>query len=275
MRPHRVPPITKSDLFLVALFALPLCVTLARLPSFSSPALMASALSLSDLPHHLREAAKNVVFIPIGAVVVVAFRLTLGLKMLGLFRPILLALAFELIGLPLGLAFLVPVLVFIVLVRPLVDAGHNYARMAVLLSLAAALLLAPLMAGQWLDIRWLQEIAFFPVIALCLTCESFAKVADQESLGEAAWRALNTVLAAAIILAATNIGGALDYLLRFPELLLAQAGSVLLINRHLDFRLFEGVNPLIALRADVSGQASSGSRTATAGLELERPQLRG
>ena len=244
MRPHRVPPITKSDLFLVALFALPLCVTLARLPSFSSPALMASALSLSDLPHHLREAAKNVVFIPIGAVVVVAFRLTLGLKMLGLFRPILLALAFELIGLPLGLAFLVPVLVFIVLVRPLVDAGHNYARMAVLLSLAAALLLAPLMAGQWLDIRWLQEIAFFPVIALCLTCESFAKVLDQEGIGEAAWRTVVTVLAAAVIVSFINFPGVVGLFLRFPELLLVQAGCILLINKYLDLRFFEGANPL-------------------------------
>jgi hypothetical protein len=54
------------------------------------------------------------------------------------------------------------------------------------------------------------------------------------------------VLAALIIVALSSLPGTLELFLRFPELLLVQAGCILLINKYLDFRLLEGVNPLVA-----------------------------
>ena len=55
-----------------------------------------------------------------------------------------------------------------------------------------------------------------------------------------------TVLSAGVIVALTAVPGLLDFFLRFPELLLVQAGCILLINKYLNFRLFEGANPLTA-----------------------------
>lgn len=236
----------KTDWLLVGLFVLPLGVALAKLPMLSTSSISASFVSLTELPAQFHKSAESVVFVSLGAVFVVLFRLTLGVRVLGLLRPILLAMAFDTVSIPISLAFLLFVLLVVVALRPLLKTDHSYARVAVLLSLAAALLFAPLTAGEWWHIAWLREIAFFPVIALCLTCESFAKVLNQNGVREAIWRAFTTVLAALIIVALTSLPGTLELFLRFPELLLVQAGCILLINKYLDFRLLEGVNPLVA-----------------------------
>jgi len=237
---------SRTDWLLIALFALPLGIALAKLPMLPTSSVFTSFFSLADLPPEFRKSAESVLFVPLGAVVVVLFRLTLGVRMLGFFRPILIALAFDLVGIPVSLAFLLFVLVIIVALRPLLTTDHNHSRLAVLLSLAAALMFAPLMAGRWWDVAWLREIAFFPVIALCLTCESFAKVLVRNGVREALWRTSTTVLSAGVIVALTAVPGLLDFFLRFPELLLVQAGCILLINKYLNFRLFEGANPLTA-----------------------------
>jgi len=248
-----------SNHFLSALFALPLLLVLAKVSGVPGSELISKGLSAADLSPHLRRVAENILLIPLGAVVVVAVRLTLGLRVLGLFRPILLAMAFLAIGVPLGLAFLVPVLALVVTLRPLLRTDHNYARVAVLLSLVASFLMLPLIVGHSWNIAWLQRLAGFPIIALCLTCESFAKVADAEGSREAVWRALITVAAAMIITAIADIRGAVELFLRFPELLLAQAGCVLLINKHLNLRLLDGFNPLLIRVPAVQPSSSSAS----------------
>jgi len=235
---------TKADWLLVALLALPLAVAVAKLLGLPTSIIMRRFFSLADLPSHFHAVAENVLMVPLGALVVVIFRLTFGLRVLGLFRPILIAMAFQIIGVPISVAFLLVALVAIVVLRPLLATDHSYARIAVLLSLASALLIAPLLAGQWWDIAWLSEIAFFPVIALCLTCESFAKVLDRDGMREAVWRTLTTIASAVVIVALANLPGILPFFLRFPEMLLVEAGCILLINKHLDLRLFEGANPL-------------------------------
>src|SRR5262245_9055538 len=232
----------KAHWLLVALFALPLGVMLAKLPMLPTSAFWSSFLSLADLPTPFQKIAEDVLLVPLGGLVVVIFRLTLGLRVLGLFRPILIALAFRIVGVPVSLGLLLFALLVIVLLRPMLKTNHSYARIAVLLSLASALLFAPLIAGKWWDIAWLREVALFPVIALCLTCESFAKVLDRAGIREAAWRTITTVSAAVIILGLTSLPGILELFLRFPEMLLLQAGCILLINKHLAFRLFEGKN---------------------------------
>ena len=240
------------DLLLFVLLTFPLAVSLAKLPVFPGAATIAGSISIADLPNNLRKIAEEIFFIPLGALVVVAFRLALGLRVLGLFRPILLALAFATIGVPLGLGILIPVLLFVLLLRPPLTNGHDYTRIAVLLSLVAVLLLLPLVVGTRWDLGWLQRSAHFPLIALCLTSESFAKTVDRDGIPEALWRALTTTFAAIVIVVLCRLTEAWELFLRFPELLLTQAGCVLLIQKHLNFRFWEGINPLIprARRAD-------------------------
>ena len=234
----------RPDPVLWAFLVVPLLLAAGKLPFLPTAALFTDVLSLTDLPPHFRGIVENALMVPLGALIVVIFRLTLGVRVLGLFRPILLAIGFNVVGIAIGAAFLAIVLAIIVVLRPLLRTDHSYARVAVLLSLVATLLLVPLIIGRYGDIGWLTTIAYFPVIALCLTCESFAKVMDQEGVGEAAWRALTTIIAALAILAVMRLMDTLGFFLRFPELLLVQAGCILLINKHLDLRLLEGWNPL-------------------------------
>jgi hypothetical protein len=234
----------RSRLLLFLLFVMPLAVAAGRLPFLQTSPFLVDHCSLAHLPDKFRGAIENVLLVPLGALVVVIFRLTLGVQMLGLFRPILLAIAFNIIGVPISTGFLVAALTVIVLLRPALNADHNYARIAIMLSIAAALLLIPLILGRWLDVEWLMKIADFPIIALCLTCESFAKVLDGHGIREAIWRTLTTAAAAVVIMGLTTMSGVLDLFLRFPELLMAQAGCIMLISRYLNIRLFEGAQPL-------------------------------
>jgi 7 transmembrane helices usually fused to an inactive transglutaminase len=233
-----------SKLLLAVLFLVPLAMVIGRQPFLPSASFLEACFSLTYLSEQLRAVVENVLVVPLGALVVVIVRLTLGLRMLGFFRPILLAIAFNIIGIPISAAFLIGVLTFIVLLRPFLRADHNYARLAVMLSIVATLLFIPLIAGNWLQVAWLMKLADFPVIALCLTCESFAKVLDRHGIGEAIWRTLITLAAAAVITALTSLSGVLDLFLHFPELLMAQAGCIILIGKHLNIRLFESTKPL-------------------------------
>ena len=237
-------PAAKPDVLLWLLLVTPLCLSAAKLPLFPTAPLLTNFLSLADVPAHFHGTVKTVLMVTLGALTVVAFRLILGVQVLGLFRPILLAMAFDVIGVPMGTAFLVCALAVIVALRSMLRTDHSYARVAVLLSLVSALLLVPLIIGKWWATAWLMQLALFPVIALCLTCESFAKIMDRQGVAEAVWRAVTTVVVALVITAMTETPGAVALFLRFPELLLVQAACILLINKHLDSRLFEGVNPL-------------------------------
>jgi uncharacterized protein with transglutaminase domain len=242
---------SRRDWLLIVLLALPAAIVLGKLPLFPTSALFTAIFTLEDLPtQHLRATVEGVLSIPLGALVVVVFHTTLGIRVLSLFRPILLAIAFNLTGVFAGLAFLLPVLAVVALTRPLLrNARKYYPRLGVLLSLVAALLLIPLMLARWWHAEQLLAIASFPVIALCLTCESFARIATNDGLPEAAWRTVTTVAAALIILALTRVPGVMQLFFRFPELLLAQAGCILLISRYLAFQIFKGKNPLLAWRA--------------------------
>jgi 7 transmembrane helices usually fused to an inactive transglutaminase len=116
-----------------------------------------SVLSLSNLPPHFHRAAENVLLVPLGALVVVLFRSTLGLKVLGLFRPPM-AFAFDAIGIPLSLGFLFFVLVIVVGLRSLLTTDHSYC-VAVFVSLTASMLFAPLIVGNWWH-DWLRVRIF-------------------------------------------------------------------------------------------------------------------
>jgi hypothetical protein len=181
-----------------------------------------------------------ILFVPLSAVVVSFFRLTLGVPVLSLFRPILVAVAFRTIGIPLGLAFLALVLGAVFLMRPLLRGAHYYSRVPVQLSVVAIFLVVPLFLGKFWHEDSLRQLAYFPVISLCLIGESFTKTLDRKGPAAAIWPTVNTVLIGMLISAVAGIPGALHLLLRFPELLILQPGVVLLIGEFLRFELLKG-----------------------------------
>jgi 7 transmembrane helices usually fused to an inactive transglutaminase len=254
----------RSWLFAILLL-LPALVMVGKFPIFPTSAAFTSWFSLADLPKQVQTHAEYMLFVPLSAVIVAFFRLTLGIPVLSLFRPILVAIAFRMMGVPTGLLFLALVLGTIVGMRPLLKGRHYYARVPVLLSIVASFMVVPLMLARYSHGVWLQHLAYFPLISLALICEAFTKTLDEKGLAEAAWPTLNTVIVGMVINWIAAFHGTLHLLLRFPELLFLQIGVVLLVERYMHFEIFEGKNPFLVNRAELVDESR---QLAAAGLVL-------
>jgi hypothetical protein len=233
-------PKHKNPWLLAALLVVPGMIILAKLAGVPGSAWMNRVFSLSEIPQHMHRHAEYILFVPLSAIVVCFFRLTLGLPVLSLFRPILTAIAFRIIGVPLGLAFLLVVLTTVVLIKPLIKGAHYYVRVPLLLSLAAAFLVVPL---KFWNVELLRHFAYFPIISLSLLCEGFTKILNDKGLKAAMWPTINTINAAIVITLLARIPGAMHMLLHYPEVLFMQGGIILLIGKFLDLELFAGNNP--------------------------------
>ena len=226
---------------------IPFAIALGKLPGSPVSALFSNVFSLEGVPKALHRHLEYVFFVPLSAVVVSVFRLTLGLRVLGFFRPILLAIAFREIGIPLGVSFLGLVLASVAALWPVLRTTPYYARVPVLLSVSAAFLVIPVMAARWFPSTWLFHLAYFPIIALCLISDTFAKRLERRGLRDAAWRVTTTLAAAVVITLVSNIPGAMALPLRYPELLIAQVGCVLLLGRFCAWQLLKGWNAFATL----------------------------
>ena len=228
-------------MLLAVLFGIPLLILLAKLPGAPTAAAFTRTLSLEDLPARTQGRLEYVMLVPLSAVVVVFFRLTLGIRVFGLFRPILLAIAFRITGIELGLIFLAGVMASIVLVRPIlrVKGLHSYARQGIALGAVVIVMLLTVVTAARVHWQALAPIASFPVVSLCLISEQFAKSLYDKGARIALWRGTMTIVAGVVICLISRIPGSLHFFLRFPELLIAQLGCVLAVTEFLDFRLCE------------------------------------
>src|SRR5262245_37870738 len=202
-------------------------------------------LNLEMLPDNVKRNLGHVLFLPLGALLVVIFRLTLGLRVLGPFRSILLALAFQVTGIVLGLVFMALVIAAVVGLRgPIRKLRVPYfARVSILLTVVAGSVIVALLLGAALQADALYSVAFFPLVVLCLTADGFAKVLDREGPRQAVWRVSVTALAAVMLTGLAAVPGLKVVLLRYPELLPAQIGLIFLVSRFMAFRKFEYLNP--------------------------------
>lgn len=226
---------------LVLLFGLPLLILLGKLPNAPTAPLLMRTFTLTDLPVRTHGHLEYLIFIPLSAVVVVLFRVTLGIPVFGLFRPILLAIAFRMVGLELGLAFLALVMTIIVLARPVlgITGMHSYARESVTLGAVVMVMLATVAAGARTHFDTALRVGHFPVISLCLISEHFAKALYEKGIRNAVWRGSMTVFAGVVICLIGQIHGLMRLLLQFPELLILQIGCVVVIGEFLCFRLLQ------------------------------------
>lgn len=203
--------------------------------------------TLSDLPRPLESALGDLVFVPLGALVVVLFRLTLGLRVLGPFRSILLAFAFVATGVVTGLVFLAGAVTALVVIRPLI-AGLRlpyYARISVMLGVVALGILLVAMAGEWAGSRSLLEVARFPIVALCLVGDAVARTIRREGLAWGVWRTIVTALAAVIVALLADVSALRELLIRDPELILVELALLIGLSSYGAWRLLDGWNPLV------------------------------
>ncbi len=230
---------------LALLFVLPLAVMVAKSSVLPTSGFLMRYASVGRLPEDMQQRVRYILFVPMGAMLVVLFRLTLGIRVLGPFRSILIAVAFQITGIAPGLMFLGLVTVAVVLVRPVLKSIRlpYFGRVSVLLSTVAAIMMLALLSSAWLKAEPLRSLAYFPIVVLCLTAEGFARTLVKEGARSAVWRGGMTALVAVLITLLSRVPGFGALLGRHPEILVAQIGAIVVIAEYFDLRLLQGLNP--------------------------------
>lgn len=237
------PPRSRRTTLWISLLlvVIPLAVAVGRVEGMPTAEFLQDNVSLFYVARDVDRQLGQVVMVPLGAVVVVFFRVTLGITMLGPFRPILIALAVLQTGIIAGALFAAFVMFVVALVRPgLKNAALPYfSRLAILLMGVVVLQVALVILGESFDWEGFSLVAFFPIVVLCLTADGFARVLARDGLRPAAWRGATTLGIALVIVGIFKIPGCRELLFDHPELMLVEIACVLLISTSANFRLFE------------------------------------
>ncbi|OHB68671.1 MAG: hypothetical protein A2V70_07120 [Planctomycetes bacterium RBG_13_63_9] len=226
---------------------LPLVVAAGKCSVFPTSDFLSRAVSLADVPVEMHRRLQYVLFVPLGAILVVLCRLTLGIRVLGPFRSILLALAFQITGILQGIAFLVVVVAAIVGIRPTLKAMRlpYFGRVSVILSLVSVIIVFAMLLASWVEVESLRRVAYFPLIVLCLVGDSFSRILVKEGPRSALWRGTMTILVGVLLTCLAAMPVLRQLLLDYPELLIAQIGCIVVVCEFLDWRLLQWMNPAV------------------------------
>jgi hypothetical protein len=226
-----------------ALFTLaPLAVIAAKhLDALPLSALLWRHVSLLSLDDHAQARALSILMVPVGSLLVVTCRLTLGLTMLGPFRPILIALALEKTGILPGSAFVVVIFLIVALLRPRLhgDWLPYFGRLSVLLAIVGVVVVATALVGVALHWPVLERMTYFPIIVLSLAADGFARQIAESGMRVAAWRASNTVLLAIVINLVFLIPEVPAALICYPELTLTIIAAMIVIATRMRWELLQ------------------------------------
>jgi hypothetical protein len=250
------------------LFLAPALLILGKWSALPTSDFLRGAFSLAGLSQDMANRVQYVLVLPMGAILVVFFRLTLGIRLLGPFRSLLIAVAFQITGILPGLVFLVTVIAIIVAIRRLLKTLclPYFARVSIILSAVSSIVILALLACEWLGIELLGRLAYFPIVVICLTGEGFARSLTKEGLFSAVWRGGMTALVAVLVTLLSSIGEIERFFVRYPELLLAQVGGIIVIAEYLDLRLLESLNPPVKKRKKRRTAKSASQTTGNASL---------
>jgi hypothetical protein len=231
--------------FLAATLAPAALLTLARIPALPTSAYLAKHLTLLTVPLSLQHTLTHILLVPLGALLVVFARLTLGIHVLGPFRSILLTFAFVATGLVLGLVFLATTILILVLARPVVSSLRlpYFGRVSVMISAVAVMLVMGTLAGGWLRSASLRNVAQFPIVVLLLVGEKVAVTIRRDGIHCGVWRAGTTTLIGVALTGVAAIPGLEQLLLRRPELLLVEIAPIVVLSTLGTWRLLEAINP--------------------------------
>lgn len=244
--PATEPPPAPHNLLAVAtIFLLGLSLMILRV----TPGPVANWLDLhgsfENLPLETQLHIDDLLLVPAASVLVVLSRLTLGLRMLGPFRPILIALAFYQTGVLAGAVFMVVVLVVVGVIRPRLQRGllPYFGRLSVLLACVVLLELLALLLGNHFRSDDLLQAAVFPIVVLCLSADGFARVMAKDGTRQAIHRGTVTLLIAIAISVLGGIPEVARFLFQFPEFVLIEIAALLVISTHMKWDLLGKLLP--------------------------------
>lgn len=246
------------------LAALAAGVALAKLAGATA---LADAVTLGHLAPTLQARLGHLFVVPVGALVIALARLTLNLRMLGPFRAILLAMAFESVGYGLGLVFFALVTGLVMVLRPWTRriGLPYYGRVLTMVSAVTCIMALVLVAASASGAADLTRVAYFPIIVLALTGDTSSRIVAREGVGALARRFLATVVAGVAIAALVGLEPLRAALIAYPELLVLQVVALIVISELFDVRLLGDDAPPPARRRQRPGPTPVTDPTLLAG----------
>ncbi|UFS63686.1 inactive transglutaminase family protein [Sulfurimonas sp. HSL-3221] len=197
--------------------------------------------SLYTLPSSQQNAFKQLLLIPIGALVVVIFRILIGIRTMGTFMPVLFALAFIQTTLLSGLAMFFVIVASGLIVRSYLSRLQLLlvARISAVIIVVISIMSIMSIISFKLGIDEVLKITFFPMIILSWTIERMSILWEESGAREA----LTQVGGSLIVAIAASFAMDNDFVrhltFTFPELQLLVLAMVILIGRYTGYRLSE------------------------------------
>lgn len=197
--------------------------------------------SLYSLPATQREVFRVIMTIPIGVFMLVVLRNIIGLRGVGTFMPVLIALAFRQTHLVWGLALFSSILAAGLLVRLYFEHLKLLlvSRLAAIVMFVILFLAAMTVLSDKLHFEAGLSVALFPLVILTMTIERVSIIWDESGPAEAIRMALFSLIIAAVCYLLMSAPPVQHIFFAFPELILVLMGLTLLIGRYTGYRLVE------------------------------------
>ncbi len=197
--------------------------------------------SLYSLPAPQREGFRVIMTLPVGIFMLVVLRNIIGLRGVGTFMPVLIALAFRETHLIWGLALFTLMLSVGLLVRLYFD----HLKLLLVARLGAIVMFVILMMGvvtvlsDKLNFTPGLSVTLFPLVILTMTIERVSVLWDESGPGEAIKMAALSLIIASVCYLVISAPPIQHIFFSFPELILVLMALTLLIGRYTGYRLSE------------------------------------
>jgi 7 transmembrane helices usually fused to an inactive transglutaminase/Transglutaminase-like superfamily len=200
-----------------------------------------TAVSLYVLPPAEQKLVEFLLLLPVAALIICVFRNVIGLQSFGTFAPALVGLAFRGVHSLPGLLVFVGIVLVGWMMRRLLDRYHllQVPRVAFLLSLVMALLIALVVAANFQELPATKYVSLFPMVILTGMIERFWTLESEDGTASSFKTLLSTMFIAAVIALVLGVRAVLDQMFRYPETLGLVMACQLLIGRYTGYRLTE------------------------------------
>lgn len=197
--------------------------------------------SLYALPAQSQQVFQVLMVIPFGIIMLVIVRNVIGIKTLGTFMPVLIALALHSTYLTWGVMVFIGIVAAGLLFRLYLE----HLKLLLVPRLAAVLIFVILviamlsMITNAMGIAQGLSISLFPIVIMTMTIERLSVLWDERGATEALKQAASTLVFAVLICVAIAFPIVKYLYFTFPELLLIMMSIALLLGRYTGYRLLE------------------------------------
>jgi len=197
--------------------------------------------SLLSLPIHTQSTYKVLIMIPVGVLVILLLRSFVGIRTLGTFMPVLIALAFRETQVFLGLLLFVFIITIGLGIRYYLDQLRLLlvARLAIILTCVVMLMGCISILSHKLNYEHGLSITLFPMVILTMSIERVSILWEERGATEAIITIIGSLLSAVLAYYAM-VNPTLSYLFFiFPGLTLITIAIMLLLGIYRGYRLSE------------------------------------